>query len=69
MDCSIKKIKTGDKGQRFEVRFLDESESNEHIFGWSDTIEGAKVMADAINLHPSFHSPIIIDRSINKKYE
>lgn len=54
-------FKTGDKGQRYEVRYKD-SEGVERVMGWSETDDGVKNLKFAIELHPSFHSPRVIDR-------
>lgn len=53
--------KVGDEGQRYEVCCKD-SGGKEIKVGWSDDLEGAEVMRECVRLHPSFHSPKIIDR-------
>jgi len=54
---------TGDEGQRYEIRAKDpEKESAEIVVGWSATLDGAKSFVEGIVLHPSLHSPRIIDR-------
>lgn len=55
----------GDRGQRYEVtckanmalQMLDK------VFGWSESLEGARRMVLSIDLSPSLHSPIITDRT------
>ena len=51
-------FKVADKGQRYEVRYID-GEGIERVMGWADE---PKNLVDAIKLHPSFHSPRVIDR-------
>lgn len=50
----------GDRGQRYEVRFLDEDDV-ERVLGWSPTYPSNYI--DAINAHPEWHTPVVIDRS------
>jgi hypothetical protein len=52
----------GDNGQRYEITYFDPDEEARKVFGWSETIEGARNFAEAINLHPSMTLPIIRDR-------
>jgi len=59
-------FKVGDKGQRYEVRYKDEQD-NEKIAGWAGNATGAADFVKAIQLHPSFHSPKIIDRQALKE--
>lgn len=54
-------METGDRGQRFEVRYKD-GEDVEHIVGWTDSESDAEDMKKGIALHPVFHSPRFIDR-------
>lgn len=49
----------GDRGQRYEVRYLD-ADGSEHVMGWSESYPQNYV--DAINAHPSWHSPKVVDR-------
>jgi hypothetical protein len=49
----------GDNGQRYEVRFVDENGA-EKVMGWSESYPQNYV--DAINVHPVWHSPKVIDR-------
>lgn len=58
--------KVGDEGQRYEVCCKD-SGGKEIKVGWSDDLEGAGAMCEGIRLHPSFHSPKIIDRKGRQK--
>jgi len=51
-------FKTGNKGQRYEVRCKD-AFGKERIVGWADD---PKNLVESVELHPSFHSPEIIDR-------
>lgn len=61
-----KTIIVGDQGQRYEVRFNSGDDGDDsmgyRVFGWSSTEEGAQDYVDAINAHPSWHSPRIVDR-------
>lgn len=51
--------KVGDRGQRYEVRYLVD-DGSEHVFGWSESYPQGYV--DAIKAHPVWHSPRVIDR-------
>ena len=55
-------MRTGDEGQRYEVRAKDPGKIEEIIIGWSETLVGAESLSDGIMLHPAMHSPRIIDR-------
>lgn len=52
----------GDRGQRYEVTFLDPGENVRKVFGWSETQKGAQTMVSSIEKHPSWQEPRIIDR-------
>lgn len=56
------RIKTGDKGQRYEIRCCMNEQSVESAFGWTDVYEVAETMVESIKLHPCWHSPRIVDR-------
>lgn len=58
-------LETGDKGQRYEVICLDERDRQKTV-GWADTQKGADSLVLGVNLHPSMHSPDIIDRQKSK---
>lgn len=58
-------FKVGDKGQRYEVRYTD-NEGAEKVMGWAETTEGTDNLSKAIELHPAFHSPKVIDRKAAK---
>lgn len=58
-------FKVGDKGQRYEVRFIG-SNGKEFVAGWTDDKNG-KPFVESINLHPAWHSPKIIDRQKSNK--
>lgn len=49
----------GDRGQRYEVRYVD-GNGAEKVFGWSEQYPEGFVRS--INLHPTMHSPRVIDR-------
>lgn len=55
-------IKTGDKGQRYQVECKQTEDVKHTIFGWSDNLDGAKRMYKGISLHPVWCSPRILDR-------
>ena len=54
----------GDKGQRWEVSFFEPRDGVRKVLGWSDTIEGARSMAEGVELHPVWEYPQITDRSV-----
>ena len=54
-------FKTGDKGQRYEVRYKT-SLGFERVMGWARTLEGVNIFKISIKLHPAMHSPRVIDR-------
>lgn len=51
-------FKVGDKGQRYEVRCKN-AIGDEIVVGWADD---PKTLVESVELHPSFHSPKVIDR-------
>lgn len=57
----------GDKGQRYEVTYFDGE--RRQVFGWSVTPEGARTMANSIELHPSWEYPQIRDREAIQQAE
>ncbi len=56
----------GDQGQRYQVTYLNPDTRSRKTFGWSDTLPGVNRMCNSINLHPSMHLPLIIDREENE---
>ena len=57
----------GDKGQRYEVMANGyPKDRTDNVIGWSNTLEGAKQMMDAILLAPGCTSARIFDRQENK---
>lgn len=63
----------GDRGQRYEVLANGYPKNQtDNIIGWSDTIEGATQMMEAIILAPSCTSARIFDRvdqiGVDKRY-
>ena len=53
----------GDKGQRYEVRSTGYPKDTETtVLGWSETLEGAKRMAEGISLAPGFTRASVYDR-------
>ena len=58
-------FQVGDRDQRYEVRAKN-SQGKEIVFGWTDCADG-DALVKSINLHPSFHSPRVIDRKADTK--
>lgn len=54
-------FKIGDQGQRYEVRAKNEV-GKQVVIGWAETSEGVAALKKSVKLHPSFHSPKVIDR-------
>lgn len=52
---------TGDRGQRYEVRYQDEK-GVEHVLGWADTAASVRQLRKAIDAHPAWSKPRVIDR-------
>ena len=50
----------GDRGQRYEVRYRD-IHGNSQVAGWTEA-ENGHPFIKMIELHPTRHSPTIIDR-------
>lgn len=55
-----RELRVGDKGQRYEVRFISNN-GKDVIAGWTDDKNG-KPFVESINKHPVWHSPKVIDR-------
>lgn len=53
----------GDRGQRFEVRYLDEVTGEEKVIGWTPTRDGADELAQAMASAPYVRETRIIDRN------
>lgn len=51
MTCNLFKDRVGYKGQKYEVRFKDES-GVERVFGWQNEDSGG--LASAARLHPGW---------------
>lgn len=60
MNCG--KANVGDRGQRFEIRYIDEVTGAEKVMGWAPTKEGADGMADAMKSSPYVRETRVIDR-------
>ncbi len=52
------KIKTGDNGQRYEIRYTD-SKGKQKVFGWAND---PAAFVQSIILNPSMNSPVVVDR-------
>lgn len=61
-------FKAGDKGQRYEVRCIN-SVGQVITVGWAETEKEINTLKKGIELHPSHHSPQIIDRKSSKAKE
>lgn len=57
---SCKRPIVGDTGMRYEVR-CDDGDGNEMVVGHTTDPTGGKLV-EAVNLHPSWNSPKIVDR-------
>lgn len=52
----------GDRGQRYEVTYVDEHDNKRKVFGWSNTMTFAQAMVSSILAHPTWESPEVKDR-------
>lgn len=52
----------GDRGQRYEVTYFDPTDNKRKVFGWSETPEGARALADSVDLNPSMEFSQLRDR-------
>lgn len=59
----------GDRGQRYEIRITGYGPNapGESVLGWSDTLDGAHRMLNAILKAPRCTSAMIFDRENNEK--
>ncbi len=51
----------GDRGQRYEVTYLD-IHGKRAVMGWTDFPAGANMMCDSIDKHPCWADPKVCDR-------
>ncbi len=51
----------GDRGQRFEVTYLEDG-GERKVMGWAERQEDVDRMFRAINLHPCWREPRVMDR-------
>jgi hypothetical protein len=61
MTFNGKPHRVGDRGQRYEVTFLNDMNVVQ-VFGWTSTLGGAAAMCISIELHPTWGGPRIYDR-------
>jgi len=61
-----KVCEVGDRGQRYEVRC--KKGGGEVVFGWTDREDGQPFVR-AIELHPVWHSPKVVDRQKKEEPE
>ena len=59
MPCD--RFATGDKGQRYEVRFTDRRTGKERVMGWTNDPAGEPLMSSA-KLWPIALNPFVVDR-------
>ena len=62
--------KIGDKGQRYVVVFRgfhDHAPDLEHSLGYTDTLLGVHDLFQAVEIHPVWNSPRVIDRVKNEE--
>ena len=52
----------GDRGQRYEIRMTGYPKDGENVLGWSNTLDGAEEMKNAILQAPGCTSATIFDR-------
>lgn len=63
MGCG--RFKVGDEGQRYEVRCTD-GDGKDMGVGWTNEPDGGG-LAEGVRLHPSWHSPVVIDRQADSE--
>ncbi len=51
----------GDKGQRYEVRYIEVSSGLDKTYGWTQEADGGVLLASA-KLNPSARDPYVVDR-------
>jgi hypothetical protein len=54
-------VATGDRGQRYEVRYFKRETGEECVMGWMERSDGGALMSSA-KLWPSARDPFIVDR-------
>lgn len=54
----------GDRGQRYQVTFFDESANKRKVFGWTNSAEDAANMATTLALRPNWTLAQVWDRTI-----
>ncbi len=60
------KVKTGDKGQRYECSFMQDI-GERMIIGWTDSEQGIENMRKTIELHPVWDGFKCFDRQEQKQ--
>lgn len=55
-------IDTGDRGQRYEVRYTLRETGEEKVFGWTNNASGG-FLVKSIEANPSMKNPQVIDRT------
>ena len=66
-DCSLtKRGQVGDRGQRYEVRFIEVESGKERIMGWTERSDGGTLLASA-KLWPSARDPWVVDRKTGER--
>lgn len=54
-------FQTGDKGQRYEVRYIEVTTGREKVFGWTTEADGGAMM-EAIKKWPAARGGFVVDR-------
>lgn len=60
MDCE--RFKSGDKGQKYEITYLDPKDGVRYVFGWADDLLVAEALCSCIMDHPVWKDPYIVNR-------
>lgn len=56
----------GDKNQRYEVQAIFPPNTEHEVMGWTDRADGGELVG-SVEMHPSWHSPRVIDREVNNE--
>lgn len=60
-------FRIGDRGQRYEVSYLEADGIERKSFGWANTRRGVEGMVRSIELHPTMEEPEVYDRRTGSK--
>ncbi len=67
-ECSFLAVISGDRGQRYEVRFFDAQTGAERVFGWTTHSDGGGLMRSA-KVWPAARDPWVIDRLAGREHD